>query len=243
MKRHVETSIFREIVASVGYAREARQAVAISGPAGLGKTHALTWLAERESSVAYWSVPNARSSVRAATKAIINAFGCSIDHEHTDQLWEYLTTIVQGPASAGDVLLIDEAQRLSLNILLDIVDFPERYGFPVVIAGNDELLKRTRVTSGAFDQISSRCAKHVILTKPSRVDLNILAADFDVLGPEARAAAIAYGFNTSIRKLVALLEFARGLADRGPIRLAELREAAVFHYGGSQGLSLLKADV
>ena len=240
MKRHVETSIYREIDAAVAYARQARRAVAISGPPGIGKSHALTRIAEREQSVAYWSVPNARSSLKAATSAIINAFGHYPDHEHTARLWEQLTRILQGTADSDAILVIDEAQRLSLDILVDIVDFPERYAFPVVIAGNEDLLRRTRVKIGAFDQIASRCTKRVTLRKPLAEDLNILAADFDV-PKEDRAAAIAYGFNTSIRELVALLETARGLAGRAPVRLQQLKEAAVFHRG-SNGLSLLKSD-
>ena len=111
----------------------------------------------------------------------------------------------------------------------------------MVIAGNPELLRRTRVKSGAFDQISSRCAKQVTLRKPLPDDLNILAADFDVTGKEARDAAIAYGLNTSIRELVTLLEAARGVAGRAPVHLSELRMAAKFSKG-DRGLSLLKPD-
>lgn len=239
MKYHVETSIFRAIRDAVSYAHQACRAVAISGAPGLGKTHALTWIAEREHSARYWSVTTAGASLKAATKSILAALGEGSAHQHTYQLWEQLEWTL-GRTLPGTFLMVDEAHRLPLNVLVEIVDLPEKHGFPVVIAGNEELLKQTRVKSAAFEQISSRCAKQLVLRKPLPADLNLLAADFDVLGEDARAAAINYGLNTSIRELLAMLETARGLAGRAPVRLMELRQAAAFQRGDSDTVKLLK---
>ena len=231
-QHHVETSIFREIRDAVNYGRQARRAVAVIGQPGLGKTHALTWIAEREPAAIYWSVPTARSSLKAVIKALLDAFGYPSEHEHSDRLWQQLEFVVEGFAAGEAFLIIDEAQRLPLDILVEIVDFPERYGLPVVVAGNPELLRRTQVKSGAFDQILSRCAIQLALHKPSDSDLILLAADFDVLGADARAAAVAFGSKTSIWELVVVLETSRAFACRGPVGVQELKKAVMFHKRG-----------
>ena len=293
MRGFVETSISRQIADATAYACDACQTAAISGPPGIGKTFALQHIAERNSMAAYWSVPQARSTLKAATKALrsaasrsetaspralaaeaklkrvrvelsrkiemaspvskdagfvlvreekalLDAFGYQTNHEHTSRLWQYAEDVFPSEGSRGAFLIVDEAQRLDLNILVEVVDFPARFGLPVVIAGNPELLKRTRSHGGAFDQIASRCAKRVVLRRPLADDLLSIAVDFDVYGEDAREAAISYGLQTSIRELVFMLTTARGLADRGPVRVAELRQAAVFHKGGSDALALLK---
>ena len=197
-------------------------------------------IAERDSRAVYWSVPQARSSFKAAIKALLGAFGYATNHEHTDALWRNIEDWFPAAARAGDFLIVDEAQRLDLNILVEIVDFPARFGLPVIIAGNPELLKRTRSHGAAFDQIASRCAKRVMLRKPLADDILSIAVDFDVYGEDAREAAISYGLRTSIRELAMMLATARGLAERGPVRLPEIRSAAVFHKGGTDALALLK---
>ena len=241
MKGFVETSISRHIADGVAYSRDACATTSISGPPGIGKTFALQHIAERDRNAVYWSVPQARTTLKSALKAILDAFGYNIyRREHTDRLWDILEDMLPGEARLGYYLIVDEAQRLDLNILVEIVDFPARFGLPVIIAGNSELLKRTRSHGAAFDQIASRCAKNVILRRPLAEDILSIAVDFDVYGEDAREAAIAYGLRTSIRELVFMLKTARGLAERGPVRLPEIKSAAVFHKGGTDALALLK---
>ena len=229
MKAPTETTIVREVNQQATYVRTFKRAGALIGAAGIGKSYACQWIAQNDRSVVYCSAPNARSlSFKAATKALLQGFGHYVNFEHTDRLWDFVEDHAADLAHQGGALIFDEAHRLPLNFLLDVVDFPERYGLPVIIVGNPALLKRTRINAGAMDQIASRCARTVALRAPVREDFMAIAAEFDVIGPDARAAAATFGAASSIRDLVAMLEAARGFADRGPIRLPELRQAAAY---------------
>ena len=153
-------------------------------------------------------------------------------------IWEVLESQFSHPAN-DYILIFDEAQNLPLSILKEMVDLPSRFTIPVVICGNGELLKRRRVSSAAFDQIESRIAKRVILSAPTREDFEMIAVDFDAFGKDAHAACVAYGCNTSMRDLVAMLEAARRYAGEGPLRLQEIRQAVVLNKGGTHALKLL----
>jgi hypothetical protein len=141
--------------------------------------------------------------------------------------------------SCNDMFFFDEAQNIPLSFLKDIVDWPQRFGVPVLISGNEHLLKRTKASGAAFDQIDSRIGKRIRLVAPTREDFETIAIDFDVFGTDARNACAAYGANTSIRALVSMLETARTFADSGKLGLEEIRRAVVFK-DNTNALKLLR---
>ncbi len=243
-KNYIETSVCRDIFDAISYSRAMLRAAAIIGPPGIGKTVALLRHAAKDRTAIYARVSTAQSYGKAAFRLFADTFGVGQQGRETaDGLWrgveDYCESAVE--YKTGEHLLIDEAQALDLNILKEFVDLPSRIGFPVVICGNAELLKRTRVGRGDYEQIASRCSKRLILTAPLDEDLAAIAADFDVYGADARAAAVNYGRNSSIRELVQLLEEARAFVGRGPIGLDALRRTAVSTKGGSQALKLLSS--
>ena len=152
-------------------------------------------------------------------------------------IWEVLESNFAHPLN-DYVLIFDEAQNLPLSILKEMADLPSRFEIPVIICGNGELLKRRRASNAAFDQVESRIAKRAILSAPTREDFKMIAVDFDAFGKDAHAACVAYGCNTSMRDLVAMLEAARGYAGQGPLRLQEIRHAVVLK-NGAHALKLL----
>ena len=66
----------------------------------------------------------------------------------------------------------------------------------------------------------------------------MIAVDFDAFGKDAHAACVAYGGNTSLRDLVAMLEDARRYAGDGLLRIQEIRHAVVLK-NGANALKLL----
>ncbi len=229
MKTPTETTIVREVNQQAEYVRTFKRAGALIGSAGIGKSYACQWIAQNDRNVVYCSAANARTlSFKAATKALLAGFGHAVNFEHTDRLWDFVEDYAADLARDCGMLIFDEAHRLPLNFLLDVVDFPERYALPVMIVGNPALLMRTRINAGAMDQIASRCARTIALRQPVRDDFVAIAAEYDVIGQDAREAAARYGAASSIRDLVAMLQAARGFADRAPVRLAELRQAAAY---------------
>ncbi|MCI4680425.1 ATP-binding protein [Rhodoblastus acidophilus] len=240
--RFVETSISRGIDETVTYSRATLRAAAIIGPPGIGKTVALERLYANDRKAIYLRISATQGTGKAAFRLLGDAMGVARGgRESTDSIWRALEDRfdTSGSWKQGEYLLIDEAQQLDLNVLKELVDLPSRFGFPVVVCGNPDLLKRTKVDRGAYEQIVSRCSKRLVLKAPLDEDLVAIALDFDVYGADARAAAVSYGQNTSIRELVQLLEDARTFVASGPIRLNDLRQTAVNTKGGSQALKLL----
>ena len=233
----VETSISRGVSAVIEYAYATKNAAAIIGPPGIGKTVALEHIAKNDWNANYIRISAAQGTVRAAFRLLADVFGIGRERrESADSLWRGLEDYFSG---AAGYLLVDEAQQLDLAVLKELVDLPSRFCFPVVVCGNADLLKRTQVGRGAYEQIASRCAKRLVLTAPLDEDFLAIAMNFDVCAADARAAAISYGQNTSIRELVQLLEDARAFVGKGPLKLSDLRQTAVNTKGGSHALKLL----
>ena len=243
MEGHVfETSIVREIKATTDYARAMTRAAAIIGPPGIGKTVGLQHYAKSNPAGTYIRVSAAQGTARAAFRLLADAFSVArMGRQSADLLWRGLKERFESARywKTGEYLLVDVAQQLDLSVLKELVDLPARFEFPVVVCGNADLLKRTQAERGAYEQISSRRAKRLVLTKPLDSDFLAIAMDFDVCAADVRAAAVSYGKNTSIRELVQLLEDARAFVGKGPLTLAALRQTAVNTKGGSHALKLL----
>lgn len=243
MSRFVETSISNIVEDVVGYARQMRSAAAIMGPPGIGKTFALKNIASREHNVAMVTAPRSQATAKATLRLVADALNIFTREDSQDIIWRTLQANLPVSAATGQTLIIDEAQCLDLNVLVEIVDFPERFGLPVIIAGNPDLLKRTRVQTGPFAQIASRCGMKAFLPPPLTEDFISIMVDFDVYGEDAREAGVNYGRNTSIRQLVELLKAAKVFAERGPVRLEEMQRATAYlAIGGSKALALLSPN-
>ena len=230
-------STYEDILGCFRYAVAGKRAGLIIGPPGIGKTTALEDIRRRDPKVTLIRVAATRSTPRACLNLIANEMRLYTDGRSAAAIFEIIESRVSHPA-CEDILIFDEAQNLPLAILKEMVDLPERFQIPVIVCGNGELLKSRRVSSAAFDQIESRIAKRVILAAPTREDFEMIAVDFDAFGKDAHAACVAYGGNTSLRDLVAMLEDARRYAGDGPLRLQEIRHAVVLK-NGANALKLL----
>jgi DNA transposition AAA+ family ATPase len=230
MKHVSKTSIFIGVQEAFEYSAMMKHASLITGVPGIGKTTALEEIARLNPQATLIRVAAPQSTPRAALSLIADALRAYTYGKSASGIWEVLESHFSHPAN--DYLLIfDEAQNLPLSILKEMVDLPSRFQIPVVICGNGELLKRRRVSSAAFEQIESRIAKRAILSAPTREDFEMIAVDFDAFGKDAHAACVAYGCNTSMRDLVAMLEAARRYAGEGPLRLQEIKHAVVLKNG------------
>ncbi|PWB84377.1 MAG: hypothetical protein C3F11_01605 [Methylocystaceae bacterium] len=236
--RHVsKTSIVKAVEDAVNYARTMRRAAAVTGAPGIGKSTALQSISDADPSAILIYVGGARRTDRAFARLLADSIGIVTGAESTAKLWDIAESILSHP-QFGNILLFDEAQNIPLALLKEVVDFPSRFGVPVVVCGNAELLKRQRVASAAFDQVSSRIAKRVVLNAPTPEDFQTIGVDFDVFGKDAHAACVDFGLNTSIRELVQVLESARVYAGDGPLRLQEIKRAVAW-IKGAHALKLL----
>jgi DNA transposition AAA+ family ATPase len=227
-----KTSIFVAVQDGFDYAVMMKHASLITGIPGIGKTTALEEIAQLNPKATIIRVAATKITLRASLNLIADAMRLATHSMTADGIWDVLESSFSHPQN-DDILIFDEAQNLPLAVLKEMVSLPERFQIPVIVCGNGELLKRRRVSTAAFDQIESRIAKRVILAAPTREDFEMIAVDFDAFGKDAHAACVAYGCNTSMRDLVAMLEAARGYADQGPLRLQEIRHAVVLKNGAS----------
>jgi DNA transposition AAA+ family ATPase len=239
MKHVSKTSIYTAVEEAFKYSVLMGHASLVTGTPGIGKSTAARHLATTHPATSYVRIDGTKSSTKTALSFIGEQLGFDVYDLTAAGIWDLLEGQFNDPASRDEPLVIDEAQNMPLNILKELVDLPERFGKPVIVCGNSELLKPRRSTSAAFAQIESRIAKHVILTKPTEGDFQTIAIDFDVLGKDAHDACVNYGSNTSIRDLVAMLELARIHAGDGPLRIHEIRSAVAMKKGGANSLKLL----
>lgn len=154
MRRISDTSIVRALKDSANYACDMVQAAAESGTPGIGKTTGLQAIAEGNKSAILIHVGATKNTPRAAARLIADGLNIWTGSESTDRIWSTIESNLNHPAARERILLFDEAQNLPLAILKEVVDFPSRFGVPVLVCGNDALLKRQRVASAAFDQIA-----------------------------------------------------------------------------------------
>ncbi|GJE77889.1 AAA family ATPase [Methylorubrum suomiense] len=88
-------------------------------------------------------------------------------------------------ASSCPVLLFDEAQNLSLLILRDLLAISEQANVQMLFLGNNEALKFVNSQKPAMQQIARRLPVREEIDCIFDEDADLLAAQFDVQGPEA----------------------------------------------------------
>ncbi|HEY8163868.1 MAG TPA: ATP-binding protein [Methylocystis sp.] len=221
------TSAYVSVEQCFDYALMRREAAAVFGAPGVGKTTAMTDIAAKNPNVVLVHVGSTRCSPRSVAAMIADAMRIWVEHRSAWQIMDIIESNLRHP-ECNDVFMFDEAQNIPVGFLKDILDWPKRFGAPVLICGNEHILKRTRASGAEFDQVDSRISKRIRLGAPTREDFETIAIDFDVFGTDARNACAAYGGNTSIRALVSMLETARTFAEGGKLGLDEIRKAVVF---------------
>lgn len=245
----VETTITRGVRASVEYALQSKTAVVIKGKAGQGKTATLLREIDRRRPFArgiYWRANVSDATPRAALCSLADILG---DHygshfsnaSSAKAAFEAIEEFLTAWQAMGDFLVVDEAHKIDISVLLEVSDFPYRHGLPVIFCGNDKLLKRSRATAGALDQIESRCGRQFIVGEASEEDHKAIATAYGVVGREALNACVQFAAKQSIRELVEMLGAARAGSAGSDIGSNEIREAAAF-LKKKRGLRMLSRD-
>jgi len=160
MRRYVNTPTGQMVRGVVEWVAGMRRNGLITGPAGLGKTHALREAANQDRRAVFVTATPAQKSLRGTMIMVLEAFGYSSHNETTASMHQVLASHLPGRAREGRYLIVDEAQILPADGMRQILVYSDHHEdpLPVIFAGNEYALKKTRANAAAFDQIISRMA-------------------------------------------------------------------------------------
>jgi hypothetical protein len=237
--RFVETELARDVREAVEWACLRRWPIVVTGPAGIGKTTALAELARSNDRAAFVSITPGHKSMRQMLAMICDAFGSQVDRYQIHDLADVLDYRLPIAAENGRFLIVDEVQLLGGQELLQLVKYSELFLLPVVLAGNEYALKKTRANAAAFDQVESRIGRFVRFKGVTEGDLAAFCAEHNVEGPDAHKLVIRFGSTRFLREVMKLLGEARQFAGAtGSIRHAHLVDALKNLYGPAQGRAI-----
>ncbi|MBX3597312.1 MAG: AAA family ATPase [Rhizobiaceae bacterium] len=238
----VETSVYRRVAEAVNYTLTVRYPSVIRGPAGIGKTTALTSLNCKDQNIVLINATGMLKGVWQTMQEIANGLEITVYGRARPEQYSCIMRGAERCAAEGKYLIIDEAHRLNTDTVREIFDLWENHGLPIVLCGNNEVAKKTRMHAAAFDQISTRIGKEVRLTASEPHDFMMLGVERNVEGKDAYDAVIQFGMKTSMREVAQLLDAARVAAgERGSIRLEHIRTAADYSFGPKRSKQILTA--
>jgi DNA transposition AAA+ family ATPase len=217
MGRFVQTSVAEKVFMVCEYCVRHKSMGVVQGAAGMGKTMALLEYANRAPDALYLRChPGFRRATPLLTALAEKLKLIPPARERitmVGQSWtRLLDSILARLTGASCILIIDEAQYLSvetLEILRTVVDVAE---IGLVLAGNDEVYRRVEGERAQFAQLHSRIAilRRIVLGA-TRDDMAKLAAQFladdgiDMLVERSRRAG---GIRASMKILALARDFA-----------------------------------
>ncbi len=205
------TTIYEEVTAVVEYAHRQRDIGVLYGPAGIGKTTALRAYQEITPQTLYITANQTLSGSRAILEEILQQLG----KPEAGSARRMMQTIVNTLKDSGRLLIIDEAQHLSLRALETVRAIYDECGIAVILAGNESVYgNMTGKSAAPFAQLYSRVGIQRSLS--GKVRMNDIAA---VLGTEIGEESLAYLHKIALRPgglrvVVKLYILAKTIANR-----------------------------
>lgn len=220
--RFVETEVSRLIFDVIEDARENRICAAVVGNPGVGKTMALEAYSERHLGA---RLVTATAVIAGSLLALFKHVSYELGVYPEKGLYDLQQRLFACDLS-GAILLIDEAQNLSLKALRELLYLWEKAGLPIVFCGNAEVLKRVNVDFGAFAQISRRVPRREEIKGILDADADAITNTFGVEGLDCYAIMRKIGARFHADGVVQLLSRARKIsASDKVIKLHDIYDA------------------
>ncbi len=176
---YVETEVSRRIWNALDYSALTRCIGIIYGDAGVGKTTTLKeWHKHRKDAIAI-KADRIRGS---RSKALLKLLARSLRTQDYGQLDDMYCSIVEKLKHEDRVIVVDEAQHLSLGnieLLRDIYDDSET---AIVLVGNEKLYNKIAADKGKdYAQLFSRIGikEHVLTNDTTRKDVKNICVGVD----------------------------------------------------------------
>jgi len=217
----VETPTAGRVLDALGYAQMAEDIAVIYGGAGVGKSTAAREYQRRYPSVWIATMSPATAGVTPALEEVCLALGMRELPGGGARMQREIVARVRG---TGGLLIVDEAQHLSVPALDALRAVHDATGIGIALLGNEILYARmTGGTRAAWlDRLFSRIGRRLRLPRASREDVARLAAEYGVTGSgELKRLSAIGGQAGALRGVTKCLRLARLMAAGAAEPLAE----------------------
>jgi DNA transposition AAA+ family ATPase len=225
---YVATPTAERIVAALAYAQMAGDIAVIYGGAGVGKSSAAHEYRSRMPNVWVATMSPATAGVAPALEEVCLALGIRELPGGAARMQREIVARLRG---TGGLLVIDEAQHLSVAALDAIRALHDATGVGVALIGNEQIYARMTggVRAAWLDRLFSRIGKRLRVARATREDVAALAAAHGVGNPEAIKPLAAIGAQAgALRGVTKCLRLARLMADGTGEALAAAHVAAAW---------------
>lgn len=208
---YIATPAGERIKGVLSYTQAAADLSVIYGGAGVGKTRAIKSYADSAPNVWVATMRPDTACVASCLEEIGEVVGLKMPGRAARQSRD-LSARMEG---TGGLLIIDEAQHLSLAAIEAIRSIYDKAEMGLVLCGNESVYARLTGGSRAatFAQLFSRIGKRLRLSQPSKADVIALADAYGVTGKEERQALIEISQKPgALRAVVKTLNFAAVMA-------------------------------
>lgn len=224
----VATPSAERVLAALGYAQMAGDIAVIYGGAGVGKSTAAREYQRRYPQVWIATMSPATAGVTSALEEVCLALGMRELPQSAAKMQRELIGRVRG---TGGLLLIDEAQHLSVAALDALRAIHDATGIGIALMGNE--LIYARMTGGNraawLDRLFSRIGRRLRLARASRDDVIALAAEYGVSEPAPLKRLAAIGAQAgALRGVTKCLRLAQLMAAGSGEPLADSHLAAAW---------------
>jgi hypothetical protein len=220
----VSTPTADRVLAALGYAQMAGDVAVIYGGAGLGKTTAVREYARRYPNVWIATVSPATAGVATSLEEVCLAVGMRDLPQGAARMSR---AIIGRIADTGGLLVIDEAQHLTVAALDAIRALHDATGVGLALVGNE--LVYARMTGGYraayLDRLYSRIGRRVRLARATREDVERVAGAFGVRNGALKTLAAIGARPGALRAVVKTLRLAAMMAEGAAIDVTHIEAA------------------
>lgn len=171
------TQTLDDIIMAVSFAEAAGDISLIYGDAGLGKTVSLKQYTKMHPDVIYIELKDCDKSVKGVCEKVLSCIGKlqrGTDRVLVDAITDYLT-------AAPKLIIIDEAQHLSIRALENLRAINDVTESGIVLCGNPTVYDRMHGRGQAhFAQLYSRIGIRRHITEPSLEDITAIFNPYEL---------------------------------------------------------------
>lgn len=173
----------KEVLLACAYAHKRNEIALIRGDAGAGKTTALEHYTKRNTGVIFVTADACTTSPTAVLNLIAEEMGQKPQNTRA----KIMRILISALDDTSRLIIIDEADHLSLGALQAIRNLNDKAGVGVILSGNNKLYTQmiTGPRGGEYDQIRTRIIKRTKVNNnysPEEINAIFPGLDADALG-------------------------------------------------------------